>query len=40
MATLVDKLSKDPQMAREYQFNRMGVDTSNTAQMEDGLKAY
>ena len=40
MADLVDKLSKDPLLAREYQFNRMGVDTTDSTQMADGLKAY
>ena len=38
--SLADRLMGDPEMAREFEFNRMGVDTSNKRQVHDGLKAF
>ena len=38
--SLTDRLMGDPEKAREFEFNRMGVDTSNERQVHDGLKAF
>ena len=33
-------MKSDLSIARDYEFNRMGVDTLNATQMADGLAAY
>jgi len=40
IASMTERLSKDTDLAREYMFNRMGVNTDNPDQVRKGLKAY
>ena len=40
MAALVTRLSDDLPLAREYIFNKMGIDTSDEEQVKAGLIAY
>ena len=40
IASLVERLENDPEMAREYEFNRMGVNVKDDVQLADGLEAY
>ncbi len=39
-AKLVNRMQQDPELARVYEFNRMGVDLEKDYQVQDGLKAY
>ena len=40
IASFVDRMSDDLYLAREYQFNRMGINTGNPKQLEKGLASY
>ena len=38
--SLVNRLANDLPLAREYIFNNMGIDTTDSGQLRDGLHSY